>query len=66
MTATFFVVGTNILTNPNQLQLHVSGGHQVGSHTWSHRPLTSLTNEQIVAEIKYTEAAIFREIGKVP
>ncbi|KAJ1526485.1 chitin deacetylase, partial [Nowakowskiella sp. JEL0078] len=66
MTATFFVVGSSILTNPNQLQLHVSAGHQIGSHTWTHHPLTSLSNEQIVAEIKYTEAVIFREINKVP
>jgi hypothetical protein len=26
-------------------------------------PLTSLTNEQIVAEIKYTEAYIYKTIG---
>ncbi|RKO90722.1 hypothetical protein BDK51DRAFT_46349 [Blyttiomyces helicus] len=29
-------------------------------------PMTSMTNEQIVAEIKYTEAFLYKTIGKIP
>lgn len=35
-------------------------------HTWNHHPLTSQSNAQIVAEIKYTEAIIYKTIGVVP
>lgn len=31
-----------------------------------HHPLTSLTNEQIVAEFKYTEAIIYQTLGVIP
>jgi peptidoglycan/xylan/chitin deacetylase (PgdA/CDA1 family) len=64
--ATFFVTGSNSFQLPNEIVLSDKSGHQIASHTWSHHPLTSLTNEQIVAEIKYTETIIYRTIGKVP
>ncbi|KAI8901614.1 hypothetical protein BC833DRAFT_576601 [Globomyces pollinis-pini] len=64
--ATFFVVGINTMINQKELQATKLIGHQIGHHTWSHHPLTSLTNEQIVAEIKYTEAIIYKTIGVVP
>ncbi|KAJ1547489.1 hypothetical protein HK096_002674 [Nowakowskiella sp. JEL0078] len=63
--ATFFAVGSNIIQFPEELKSHIASGHQVALHTWTHHPLTSLTNEQIVAEIKYTEAIVFKTIGKV-
>ncbi|KAG0327521.1 chitin deacetylase [Podila horticola] len=47
--ASFFVVG--------------GMGHHLAGHTWSHYALTSLTNEQIVAEIKWTEKAVFDVTG---
>ncbi|KAJ3130388.1 chitin deacetylase [Nowakowskiella sp. JEL0407] len=62
--ATFFVAGSNVMQFPNEVTLHDKSGHQVAGHTWTHHPLTSLTNEQIVAEIKYTEAIVYKTIGK--
>ncbi len=41
-------------------------GHQIGIHTWTHHPMTSLTNLEIVAELKYTEALIYKITGVVP
>ena len=35
-------------------------------HTWTHHPLTSLSNEQIVAEIVYNAAIVYEATGKVP
>ncbi|KAI8903602.1 hypothetical protein EDD86DRAFT_175774, partial [Gorgonomyces haynaldii] len=64
--ATFFVVGTNVVQNPSIVKRAYDAGHQIALHTWTHHPLTSLTNEQIVAEIKYNEAIIFKAIGKIP
>ncbi|KAJ3121801.1 chitin deacetylase [Nowakowskiella sp. JEL0407] len=63
---TFFVTGSRVTENPDTLKLLDAAGHQIASHTWTHHPLTSLTNAQIVAEVKYTEAIIFKNIGKVP
>ena len=49
--ATFFVIGSNILTNPQILYDAFTAGHSIGIHTWSHKYLTTLTNDQIVAEV---------------
>lgn len=64
--ATFFVVGAQVNWQNSMLARIDEEGHQIASHSWTHLPLTSLTNEQIVAEVKYTEAAIFKVIKKVP
>ena len=63
--ATFFVVGSKAIQFPGQLNASIAGGHQLGSHTWSHHPLTSLSNAQIVAELKYTEAIIYQQTGMI-
>ncbi|KAI9193535.1 uncharacterized protein BJ171DRAFT_635714 [Polychytrium aggregatum] len=63
---TFFVVGSNVIQNPQIVLDEYNDGHQIGVHTWTHHPLTACTNEQIVAEIKYAEAAIYNATGQVP
>ncbi|RKO91550.1 hypothetical protein BDK51DRAFT_3710, partial [Blyttiomyces helicus] len=35
-------------------------------HNWTHHPITALTSEQLVAQIKYNEAIIYKNIGTVP
>ncbi|KAJ2994630.1 chitin deacetylase [Globomyces sp. JEL0801] len=50
--ATFFIIGSNLMLNKNDMLIRAhQEGHQIGLHTWSHHPMTSLTNEQIVAEM---------------
>jgi peptidoglycan/xylan/chitin deacetylase (PgdA/CDA1 family) len=56
--ATFFVMGSNVVRNADILKQEVADGHHIASHTWSHHPLTTLTNEQIVAEVKWSEKAV--------
>ncbi|KAG0292793.1 chitin deacetylase [Linnemannia gamsii] len=56
--ATFFVMGGNVVQNPLVLKREQDEGHHIASHTWSHNALTTLTNEQIVAELKWTEKAV--------
>ncbi|KAG0217791.1 chitin deacetylase [Mortierella sp. GBA43] len=56
--ATFFVMGSNVVRNADILKQEVADGHHIASHTWSHHPLTTLTNEQIVAEVKWNEKAV--------
>ncbi|KAF9987005.1 chitin deacetylase [Modicella reniformis] len=61
--ATFFVMGSNVVRNAEILKQEVADGHHIASHTWSHHPLTTLSNEQIVAEIKWTEKAVMDITG---
>lgn len=56
--ATFFLVGTNVVQRPDIVRRQFAEGHHLASHTWSHKGLTALTNEQIVAEVKWTEKLI--------
>ena len=47
--ATFFVIGSNVLQNKDMLKRIVREGHEIGSHTWSHTALPSLSFGQIVS-----------------
>ncbi|KAF9406500.1 chitin deacetylase [Podila epigama] len=58
LSATFFIVGSRVLEYPEILKEQVAQGHHLGMHTWSHAGLTTLTNHQIVAEVKWTEKII--------
>ncbi|CAG8568256.1 853_t:CDS:2 [Racocetra fulgida] len=64
--ATFFVIGSRVFQNPEILQRTVDEGHQVCVHTWSHTPLTTQTDEQIIAEMKWTELAIQKAVNLTP
>ncbi|KAF8329453.1 uncharacterized protein EI90DRAFT_2997168 [Cantharellus anzutake] len=64
--ATFFVVGSRVISRPQMLQTEYMLGHQISVHTWSHHPLTTLTNEQIVAELGWTKKAIKDVLGVTP
>lgn len=64
--ATFFTVGSRVVSRPQTLQLEYMLGHQLSVHTWSHPALTSLTNEQIVAELGWTMLAMKAVTGVTP
>ncbi|PKY46303.1 glycoside hydrolase/deacetylase, partial [Rhizophagus irregularis] len=64
--ATFFVVGSRVIENPEILKSAYNSGHNIAVHTWSHPNLTSLPNDAIVAELKWTMKAIKDVIGVTP
>ncbi len=66
VTTTFFVVGSRVISRPQMLQSEYMAGHQIAVHTWSHPPLTTLTNEQIVAELGWSKQVIKDTIGVTP
>ncbi|KAK9686239.1 chitin deacetylase [Basidiobolus ranarum] len=53
------MIGTNAIQFPDVVKRAYDEGHQIASHTWSHPHLMSLSNKQIVAEVKATEDALF-------
>ncbi|KAF9433495.1 chitin deacetylase [Entomortierella beljakovae] len=64
--ATLFYIGSNVIQNWQSARRACAAGHQIAVHTWSHHPSTSLTNEQFIAEVKYTELAIKELCGFTP
>lgn len=48
------------------VQTEYMTGHQLAVHTWSHPSLTTLTNEQIVAELGWTKKVIKDVTGVTP
>lgn len=50
--ATFFVLGKNAERYPEVVKRIVEEGHQIGNHTYSHRPLITLDEAQIEGEIE--------------
>ncbi|KAG0257717.1 chitin deacetylase [Mortierella polycephala] len=63
VTASFFLIGSNVIQYPETVKREVTEGHHLASHTWSHHALTTLSNEQIVAEMKWTEKAVMAATG---
>ncbi|KAF9158887.1 hypothetical protein DFQ26_007130 [Actinomortierella ambigua] len=61
--ATLFYIGGNVIQYWQSALRACEAGHQLAVHTWSHHPSTSLTNEQFIAEVKYTELAIKEVCG---
>ncbi|WWD21295.1 hypothetical protein CI109_105779 [Kwoniella shandongensis] len=63
---TFFLVGSRVLSRPEIVQTEYMAGHQLSVHTWSHAALTTLSNEQIVAELGWTMKVIKDVTGVTP
>ncbi|KAF8967664.1 hypothetical protein BDZ97DRAFT_1802680 [Flammula alnicola] len=66
ISATFFVVGSRVIERPYVVIEEYMTGHEISVHTWSHTALTTLTNEQIVAELGWTRKAIKTFTGVTP
>lgn len=64
--STFFVVGSRVISRPDILRQEYMAGHEISVHTWSHTALTTLSNEQIVAELGWTRKAIKDVLGVTP
>ncbi|MBV6457282.1 MAG: hypothetical protein HONBIEJF_00390 [Fimbriimonadaceae bacterium] len=56
--ATFFVVGKQVAKHPELVRRMMSEGHEVGNHTYTHRRLTELTEEEVRTEIGSCHRAI--------
>ena len=51
VTATFNVMGWNGVQHPQLLREVVAAGHEIGNHTWTHRDLTTLDQQQTRDEL---------------
>jgi peptidoglycan-N-acetylglucosamine deacetylase len=64
--ATFFVVGRNAAANPRLLRRMAAGNHEIGNHTWDHADLARLSTASIHSEVRRTQQAVHRAIGRWP
>ncbi|CAO3635343.1 unnamed protein product [Cunninghamella blakesleeana] len=64
--ATLFFVGSNVVKFPDAAQRALNDGHTICSHTWSHPQMTTLTNEEIVAQLYWTHRSIKEVLGITP
>ncbi|KAJ3251694.1 chitin deacetylase [Chytriomyces hyalinus] len=63
---TFFVVGSQVAMFPSVLKDSFDAGHAIGIHCWSHTKLTSLTDDQIIAEFVLGAKSIADTLGVYP
>ncbi len=65
--ATFFVVGSRIDMYSDTLERVFESGFEVASHTWSHKNLNKLSQEEILKEINDTQEKLntYIPVGKV-
>ena len=56
--ATFFVLGKNVERWPDILRFMYETGHEVGNHGWSHLSFETLSDAEILHELRETNSAI--------
>jgi peptidoglycan-N-acetylglucosamine deacetylase len=64
--ATFFLVGSNIAGREGLLRRMDRRGHEIGSHSWDHPDLRSLSAEGIASQLDRTSEEIERVVGHGP
>ncbi len=64
--ATFFIVGNKVELYNETLLKMVSNGNEIGNHSFDHKLLTRLTDEEFKNDIKKTQETIFENTGFMP
>jgi peptidoglycan-N-acetylglucosamine deacetylase len=64
--ATFFILGSVAETEPELAPLIATAGHEIASHGWSHRLVTTLQPEEFRSELRRTGDLLEHQTGKRP
>ncbi|MFH0795038.1 MAG: polysaccharide deacetylase family protein [bacterium] len=64
--ATFFLLGENVKANPKTTRLLVEKGFEIGNHSWDHKDMHKLSEEEIRNEIVETQNTIESVAGVRP
>ena len=64
--AMFFPIGKHAGWHPEIMKQVVAAGHTVGSHTWSHKDLSKLSEQEAKDEIEKGIAAVSIALGNKP
>ncbi|MCM3534807.1 polysaccharide deacetylase family protein [Cellulosimicrobium funkei] len=66
VSATFFLVGSNVEKRPDVVRDTAAAGHLLANHTWDHPQLTTLDDDAVRDELARTQAAIESAAGVTP
>jgi len=61
---TFFVLGQLVQQHPEILQRAIAEGHEVGNHSWDHKPLNKMAEGGLRHEVADTSSEITKATGK--
>ncbi len=64
--ALFFSIGKHASWHPELLKQVAAAGHTIGSHTWSHKDLSKLSQQEATDEIEKGVAAVAIALGNRP
>src|SRR6185312_13473690 len=64
--ALFFNIGKHAGYHPEIVKKVAAAGHTIGTHTWSHKDLTPMSEEEAKAEIEKGIAAVSIALGNKP
>lgn len=64
--AMFFPIGKHAGYYPDIIKQVAAAGHTIGSHTWSHKDLSRMSDEEAKAEIEKGVAAVSIALGNQP
>ncbi len=64
--ATFFFTGQWTAANPDLSRRIIELGHEPGNHSYSHPDFTTISNQQIIAELTRTEDILQKTTGTNP
>lgn len=62
--ATFFLVGNYLETEPELVKRMVEEGHAIGNHTYHHKDMSALSEEEFVTELSSFEEKLEEITGK--
>ncbi len=62
--ATFFVLGTNGEMNPELLRREIAEGHEIGTHTFTHPNISTISPAQFKLELSATQHLLASTIGR--
>ncbi|WP_326907407.1 polysaccharide deacetylase family protein [Sedimentibacter sp. MB31-C6] len=63
---TFFVLGNNVKNNKDTLIRMIENGHEIGNHSYNHKDITTLSDEELYKQIKGTDDLIRNATGYTP
>jgi hypothetical protein len=64
--ATFCVVGNRVMQYPDIVKRAFDEGHEICVHTWSHWALTSMSADEMLAELEWTRKIVQEVTGVTP
>lgn len=64
--ATFFILGNKVEIYKDILKKSIEYGNEIGNHTYSHKWLTKLKEDEIISQINDTQNIIFENLNYLP